>query len=80
MGKILSRELERRGIGLEKYASEVLGGVIPIEALEAIYQGRIPKEKFNISQLTRLQENLTSVDGDTVGLDELAYLAPPIKH
>jgi hypothetical protein len=76
MGKVLRRELERRGIGLEKYATDVLGGMIPLESLEAITQGRIPQKKFSLEQLLKLQANLVSVDGDTVGLDELAYLAP----
>jgi hypothetical protein len=76
MGKTLRRELDRRGIGIEKYAAEVLDGMIPVEAVEAIAQGRTPHKKFSLKQLLKLQANLVSVDGDSVGLGEMAYLAP----
>ena len=76
MGHVLRRELERRGIGIEKYAADVLDSMIPLDALEAIVQGRTPYKKLSMDQLLKLQANLVSVDGDSVGLDELAYLAP----
>jgi hypothetical protein len=76
MGKVLRQELYRRGIGIEKYAAEVLDGTVPLEALEAIVQGRTPHKKFSIQQLLKLQANLVSVDGDTITFAEMAYLAP----
>lgn len=76
MGKVLRQELYRRGIGIEKYAAEVLGGMIPVESLEAIVQGRTPHKKFTMKQILKLQANLVSVDGNTLNFGELAYLAP----
>lgn len=74
-GKILQAELLRRGIGCEQF-SKILGGAIPVEALKAIYECRIPDPLLTPEQVRILQENMRSIDGDEIRDYEMEYLTP----
>jgi hypothetical protein len=74
IARLLQEELRMRGIGLEVYAKSVLGGTVPLKTLRAIYTGQAPDPPLKIDQVIRLQENLRSIDGDTLDLAELSCL------
>lgn len=80
ISRLLQREIDRRGIGLEAYAKKVLGGIIPLASLKAIYECRMPDEPLEIDQIVKLQENLKSIDGDDLDIDELLCLAPHLDR
>jgi hypothetical protein len=74
ISRLLSDELNRRGIGIKAYAETVLDGEISIEILEDIRSGRFPRQPLSKSQILTLRENLRSVDGDMLDLSELECL------
>lgn len=76
MGQLLQADLARRGIGLERYAADVLNGAIKLADLDAIYHGRKPARDLSIEQILLLQQVIRSIDGDCLTYAELAYLAP----
>lgn len=76
LAQLLQADLARRGIGLERYAADVLDGEIKLADLDAIYHGRKPARDFSLEQILILQSKIRSIDGDQLTYAELAYLAP----
>lgn len=73
ISQLLRAELERRGVGVEKFA-ELMLDVIPVDALRDIQAGRIPSTPLTSNQILVLQSNLRSIDGDDLHEDELQCL------
>jgi hypothetical protein len=75
ISKTLNAELTRRGMGIEVFASKVMGGIITVDILKDIAQNRMPSVALNPAQIVALQKNLRSIDGDRLDPAELECLS-----
>lgn len=80
LAQLLQADLVRRGIGLERYAAEVLDNEIPLTALRSIYKGQKPSTDLTLVQILVLQEAIKSIDGADLTFEELSYLAPNLDR
>lgn len=74
---LLKREINLRGIGLAAYA-KAIGGKVPLENLEAILYRRQQPTPLTLDQLIILSQQMRSIDGANLNVDDLCALNPQI--
>ncbi|MFM2429803.1 MAG: hypothetical protein RLZZ511_1016 [Cyanobacteriota bacterium] len=76
IAQCLQAQLYALNMSIANFAKKRLNGLVSVEQLTAIYNGESPNPPLDREQFLLLRDNIKSIDGNTLTLEELYAIAP----